>query len=182
MFRRFRNAAMINTNGLGPLQLRMLSQANQLLAARKPAQAAPLFASLGAELETGNHPRRAGNMHAEAAHCYADSQDGPQALIQARLALNLFLQYQVIERSPAFYANITRKLIANGLKDAADTLQKEYAGRVGQVPSAQTPPGNRPMLPTNCPKCGAPIHSEQVNWIDASTAECEFCGSLIRPE
>jgi hypothetical protein len=181
MFRRFRNAGM-NTDGLGPLQLRMLNQANQLVGRKKPAQAAPLFAKLGADQEAANRPRRAGNLHAQAAHCYADCQDGPQALNQARLALNLFLENQIIERSPVFYANITRKMFAKGMKNAAETLQKEYAGRVGQVPSAQTPPGKRPMLPTNCHSCGAPIHSEHVNWVDASTAECEFCGSLIRPE
>lgn len=39
-----------------------------------------------------------------------------------------------------------------------------------------------PILPTNCPNCGAPINSQEVIWIDEYTAECLYCGSPIRAE
>jgi predicted RNA-binding Zn-ribbon protein involved in translation (DUF1610 family) len=37
-----------------------------------------------------------------------------------------------------------------------------------------------PVMPTRCPSCGAPISANDVDWADAVTAECPFCGSLIR--
>ncbi len=39
-----------------------------------------------------------------------------------------------------------------------------------------------PVLPTHCPGCGAPIHPDDVDWIDNVTAECEYCGSPVRGE
>jgi inorganic triphosphatase YgiF len=182
MFRRFRNPAL-QSNPLGPIQLRTLNQANQLVAGGQPSQAAPLYAELAAELEATNHPRRAANLHAQAAHAFADSQNGQAALTHARAALALFLQYQMVRRTPVFYVNITRKLNNKGMKNEAEALEKEFGSRVGPMPAPVAPPaGLHGLLPTNCPKCGAPIHEKEANWIDTSTVECDFCGSLIRPE
>ena len=38
----------------------------------------------------------------------------------------------------------------------------------------------RPVLPTNCPGCGGPIRSDEVEWVDDVTAECPYCGSSVR--
>jgi hypothetical protein len=38
------------------------------------------------------------------------------------------------------------------------------------------------VLPTNCPGCGGPIRSDEVEWVDEATADCPFCGSPIRAE
>jgi hypothetical protein len=181
MFRRIRNAAN-QANPLGPLQLQTMNQANQLIAAGKPGQAAQLFASLAAEMEATSHPRRAANLHAQAAHAFADSQDGPSALVQARAALHLFIQNQMVGRTPVFYANITRKMANHGMKNALAALTGEFAAQVGQMPAPVAPAKIQGHLPTNCPKCGAPIHADEANWVDPNTVECEFCGSMIRPE
>jgi hypothetical protein len=81
-----------------------------------------------------------------------------------------------------FYANITRKLANRGMKSSADELVKEFGLVVGAIPvtgpSANPPRGS---LPTSCPKCGAPLHGNEANWIDAKTAECAYCGTSIRP-
>ncbi len=37
-----------------------------------------------------------------------------------------------------------------------------------------------PVLPTTCPGCGGPIRSDEVDWVDAVTAECPYCGSAVR--
>jgi hypothetical protein len=181
MFRRFRNPAF-QSNPLGPLQMRTMNQANQLVANGHPAQAAPLFAELAGKMEATNHPRRAANLHTQAANAYADSQNKQAALTHARAALTLFLQYQMVRRTPVFYANITRKLTSKGMNNASEVLAKEFGSRVEPMPAQVAPAaGQRGLLPTNCPKCGAPIHGEDANWVDNSTVECDFCGSLIRP-
>ncbi len=181
MFRRARNRAF-QANPLNPAQNQTLNQAGQLLASGQPAAAAPMYAGLAGELEAGGHPRWAANLHAQAAHAYADSRDGQDALVQARRALTLFIQYRMLRRIPVFYANITRKLAGNGMKNAADTLAGEFGGKVGPLPAPVQAPAAQRLLPTNCPKCGAPVHAEDASWVDANTAECAYCGALIRPE
>ncbi|MGA2488985.1 MAG: hypothetical protein ABSF99_02190, partial [Anaerolineales bacterium] len=122
-------------------------------------------------------------LHAQAAHAYADSHNPQAALVQARAALTLFIQNRMVQRTPVFYANITRKLTNKGVPDAAAALAKEFGSRVGPVPPSVAPAGGqRGHLPTNCSKCGAPIHANEANWVDANTIECDYCGSLIRPE
>ncbi len=180
---------------LGPQQLATLQQANQLMANSQPAAAAPLFAQLAAQMEAANHPRRAANLHARAAHAFADAQAGQAALGQARSALNLFISNGMAMRTPVFFANITRKLSNHGMQNAARALEQEYGGRLhagppqrrfgaqaGAAPAPQPQPRRRGTLPTSCPKCGGPVHGSEVNWVDDNTAECDYCGALLRAE
>jgi len=173
-----------HTEPLDPPQRQIQIQANQLVARGKPGQAARLFAQL-AEVESADHPQRAANLHAQAAFAFADDQQGPAALIQARAALHLFLKYQMVQRSPEFYASITRTLNNKGLNNIADTLNSEFSSRIAALPAAVPSPDQKHALlaiPTNCPHCGAPIHAGAAKWVDANTVECEYCGSQIRPE
>lgn len=38
----------------------------------------------------------------------------------------------------------------------------------------------RPVLPTHCPSCGAMLRPDEVEWLDEVTAECAYCGTLIK--
>ena len=180
---------------LGDEQLAVLKQANALMTNGNAGQAAPLFAQLAAQMEASGHPRRAANLHARAAHAFADSQAGQMALGQARSALNLFISNGMALRAPMFFSNITRKMGNHGMTNAANALQQEYAGRLrggGGLRRRQGGPGVaaaaapaapvRGTLPTSCPKCGAPVHGGEANWIDNNTAECDYCGALLRAE
>jgi hypothetical protein len=184
---------------LNPQQLATLQQANQLMTAGDAAQAAPLFAQLAAQMEASQHPRRAANLHARAAHAFADNQQGQMALGQARGALNLFLAHGMLVRAPTFFSNITRKLNNHNMQNAASALHQEYGPRLHNGPmqrrrmrrqgggddaeeaAAPAAPAHG-MLPTSCPKCGAPVHGAEANWIDNNTAECDYCGALLRAE
>jgi hypothetical protein len=180
MFRRFRNPAL-NGSVLGPAQMELLHQANQFLASGQPDQAAPLFARLAGTMESEKHPRRAANLHAQASNAYADSQAEQSALAHARSALTLFIQYQMVQRTPVFYANITHKLTNHGMKASADTLVREFGPVLGGLPVPTQPAAvQHASLPTNCPKCGAPLNSSEATWINSNTAECAYCGAGIR--
>ena len=182
MFRRFRNPAF-QPNLLAPAAMQTLNQANRFVANGQPGQAAPLFAEVAGEMEATNHPRRAANLHAQAAHAYADSRNEQAALVQARAALTLFIQNQMARRTPVFYTNITRKFTNHAMPNAATALAKEFGSRMGPMPAPAAPAaGQHGRLPTNCSKCGAPIHAEDANWVDADTIECDYCGSLVRTE
>jgi hypothetical protein len=182
MFRSFRNRAF-QTNPLSQAQIQALNNANRFVENGQPAKAAPIFAELAKELETSNHPRRAANLRAQAAHAFADSHNGQSALANARAALTLFIQNQMVERTPVFYTNIIRKLNNYGMKEASAALMTEFSSIVVSVPVPSSPkPQTHSRLPTNCPKCGGPVHSDEANWVDASTVECGYCGAMIRPE
>ncbi len=173
----------MQNNPLTTAQIEVLAKANQMAGAGNPAGAAPLLAEVARELDAP-HPRRAANLHAQAAHAYADANRPQLALEQARAALNMFIQYQMVARTPVFYANITRKFNNKGMTGAATAIQNEFGGKIGPLPAPSQgqarPVVRRGVLPTNCPKCGGPVHGDSVSWVDNQTVECEYCGTLIR--
>jgi hypothetical protein len=183
MFRR-RFSQRVAQNVLTPAQNATLKQAVQLIGDGKAGEAAPIFARLAQETGAANHPRVSANLHAQAAHAYADSQNEAQTLIHARSALALFIQFRMIGRTPRFYSNITRKLRAQGMGSAADELQKEFSGQPGifYVTQPNVPTSTRGRLPPACTQCGAPLRSNELEWIDDHTVECDYCGALIQTQ
>ena len=168
---------------LAPAVLAIIAKANQLIASGHADQAAPMLAQLAQDLEGRGRVRPAANLHAQAAHAYAASRNESAALAQARAALNQFIQLQMARRVPTFYDNITRKLRANGMSAAADTLQKEFGDKVKPFEKFKSPsPAQGRRLPANCPHCGAAARSDEVDWIDGQSAECAYCGGVIQTE
>lgn len=50
------------------------------------------------------------------------------------------------------------------------------------TPVKASPPvvEHRPeLLPSNCPKCGAPIRGHEVKWTGAQSANCPYCGANL---
>ena len=166
---------------LTPNQFNLLTEANQLIANNKFQQAALIFAQLAVEMETTRHPRRAANFHARAAHAFADAGDALQSLSHARAALNLFIQFQMVNRIYHFYTNIIQKMRNHGMQAAVNELEKEFSNKIGAIPSpAQPTPLRSGHLPPSCPKCGAPARSDEVDWIDNQSAECNYCGAVLQ--
>jgi len=50
----------------------------------------------------------------------------------------------------------------------------DQADRLEDTPKAL------PRLPASCPFCGAPLRSDQVEWIDERRARCAYCGSPVK--
>lgn len=141
-----------------------LNQAEALRSAGSFVQAAELYSKLAVEAAQSGHPRVAGNLHARAAQTWLDAGNEPQAVGHEEKALSIFKQMQMNERAQQFQANFTRH------------QQMLKSGNAPVTPSIPTK--HRP-LPTTCPQCGAPIRSDEVEWIDESSAECDFCGAVI---
>ncbi len=180
----FRRQRAFQPNPLNPDQLADLLKANQLVARGKMLQAGAIFASLAYAMKTGNHPRRAANLYARAAHAYADGNDRQSAQAYSEAALSLFLQTQMYNRAATFYTRITGKMTAKGMNAAVAELKQKFGSRITDLPTKPLamPPLRRSLLPTTCPQCGAPLHTEDLTWVDENTVECDFCGSLIRSE
>ncbi len=158
-----------------------LAQAHRLQATGRPREAALLLAQLAQAMENAAHPRRSANLHAQAAHAFADGGDDQAALAHARTALRQFLQFAMAGRAPVFYANISRKLRAKGMAAAADSLEEEFGPSLGKS-ARRMATGAAPAarLPVKCTQCGGPLRSDEVDWIDAHSAECPYCGSVVQ--
>jgi hypothetical protein len=181
MFRRFHNRQNWQTN-LSQEQMDVALKANRLLAAGRTGEAAALFARLAQEMEDSQHPRRAANLHAQAAHAYADSQNGLATVTQARAALSLFIQYKMVNRTPVFYTNITNKMTQRGLSKEVDLIHQEFGKVIGELPVqiSQSRTETHGTLPPACTQCGAPLRSDEVEWVDSQTVECGYCGALMK--
>ena len=168
-------------SALQPSEQRRLEEANFYLENNKPAQAAPIFAKLAEVLESAKQPKRAANLHSQAAIAFARSRN-EAALLQARAALSLLLQYKLDQQAAAFYKDLMREFSKRSMKTAAEVLTKEFGERFASQaipPDSHAAQWNR--LPSNCPNCGAPLRQSEVKLVNANSIECGFCGTPIRP-
>jgi len=169
------------------VQARLLAEVDRRFK-QDPAEGGALLDEIAAESDARGLPRQAANLRARAAHAFAIAGDADRALAQARLVLDLFARHNMPQRIPVFLDAITRRLTAQGLAAAAQTLLDEYGPPVPRPaprPSSRLQAGasHRPrLLPVRCPDCGAPLNPKAAVWVDQTTAECEYCGSFIRAE
>jgi hypothetical protein len=166
-------------SALQPSEQRGLEEANYFLENNKPEQAAPIFAKLAEVLESAKQPKRAANLHSQAALAFARSRN-ESALFQARAALTLLLQYKLDQQASAFYKDLLRELTKRGMQSAAEALTKEFGDKVSQPVLLDSRAAQLSRLPSNCPNCGAPLGQSEVTWTEANTIECSFCGTPIR--
>ncbi len=169
----------------GPVMQQKIQQANQLYQAGKPILAADMFAQLAAQALKTGHPRRAGNLNTRAAHAYVDGKNEALALTQSRSALSLFVQLQMQGRATQFFTNIQNHMQKAGMASALATLRQEFGAQIPTTsgPAQATPsPAKKGHLPSQCPGCGAPVRSDEVDWVDEQSAECAFCGSILISE
>ena len=167
-------------SALQPSEQRRLEEANFYLENNKPAQAAPIFAKLAEVRESSRQPKRAANLHSQAAIAFARSRN-EAALMQGRAAMSLLLQYKLEQQAAAFYKDLMREFTKRGMKSAAEALAKEFGEHVPEATPLDPRAAQLNRLPSNCPNCGASLRQSDVKWTDAGVIECGFCGTPIRP-
>ena len=187
MFRRpmrpLRRAAIRAAMRPNQVLVQAVARANNLLAQGNPNDAAQIFERLAQEAEQRGFAKPAANAHAQAALAYTTAKNENAALTHARTALNQFFQLNMAQRAPTFYNNITQKLRENGMTNAADTLQREFGDKIKTLQAQGFgAPASRGRLPSKCPHCAGPARSDEVEWIDAQSAECVYCGGVIQME
>jgi hypothetical protein len=142
----------------------------------KFAQAGTALSQLARQAETLERPRLAGELHTRAAHCFIEGGAEPGGLVEAQAALRVLNNTGNLVRFQSFLANILRKMQAHQMQHAVGMLHAEFGtAQIGQ-PAAAGPL----RLPNTCPQCSAPVRGDEVEWIDSSSAECSFCGAVIR--
>lgn len=148
-----------------------------------PAEAAAALEEKAQAAEAQGMLDRAGDLHLEAARCYLQLDDIDRADDHGLKALRLFIQAgrpaKVRRLVPRMMAVLHRK----GYHDEAEKLRQEVEALLGPPPRAGLwgeRVARRGSLPAKCPLCGGPVRSDEVNWIDSDSAECAYCGGIVK--
>jgi hypothetical protein len=74
-----------------------------------------------------------------------------------------------------------RDRVGDTLRKAGYSAEAEAILKSFEVAEA-TPqqPAVRKDLPGECPQCGGIVRTDEVEWIDDSSAVCDYCGSILK--
>jgi hypothetical protein len=182
MFRRsFRRSVRGALAGQIPPALR---NANALMAAGQSAPAAEIFEQFAGAALARNGPR-APWFFLQAGRARILAGQVPAGMAHFQQGLALFAARGQGQRLQQAGMRIVAELNEQGLSVEArqieDYLQKALPGGFVAAPASGVQK-SASLLPTHCPGCGGPLRSDEVEWADAMTAECPYCGSAVRAE
>lgn len=174
MFRRVRRFL----RGSPPLALR---HAHRLMQEGKFGEAALAFYELAQEAEDGS-PERAPFLYIEAGRAAMLNGDNKKGVVHFRSALTLLGTQQRYHRLHKVGGHLVEELRERGFHAEADEVESVIRNN-DQAPVREEAVVSRiAILPTHCPSCGAAVRSNEVEWLDEFTAECDYCGSPIRAD
>jgi hypothetical protein len=155
----------------------------------KFAQAARLFDRLALGARRRGMPIRAANLTLRAAQAYLAQDKIDPALDRMRRAIRVFAHHYRAERVARLVSRADDELRERGYDARAVELAQFAAGVLGETglslddfeASRSAQAGEpRGSLPGRCEGCGAPLVPDDVTWHDAETAECPYCGAIIK--
>ncbi|MDX1379259.1 MAG: zinc ribbon domain-containing protein [Anaerolineales bacterium] len=174
MFRRQRR------KGFAPNVPPILQEANMAFEKGEYGRAAEKYEKLANVADARGLPRAAMLMlQAGRARIYAGQ--GALGLPSLRRGLELLAQRRQFLRLQRVGARAVAELKERGFEDEATNIEI-LLGTLLPESFSDEPQAKSPPLPTHCPSCGAPLRSDEVEWLDDVTAECGYCGSPIRAE
>jgi hypothetical protein len=176
VFRRFRRSGPAKQ--ISPAEISLI-KARRFLKNGRFAQAGMILSGLAREAEHLERRKVAAELHSRAAHCFVDGGAEQTGLSEAQAALRVFTNLRMEERRERFLMNITRKLELHRMTAAVGTLRVEF-GRAESLNAESFLPLPGLRLPTNCPQCGGPMRSDEVEWVDRTSAECNYCGGVVQ--
>ena len=157
-------------------------EAQALMAQGRFEDAAKLFSQVSDEAAQRGMIRPAGYLAMQAARAYAQAGKGDEALNQAKRALDIMLNAgNPIQATRAMPRAITF-LRGHGFAAQANVLEQKATKRLAKVGLTlqAMPMGMGRSLPATCPQCAGPLRSDDAEWIDATSAECPWCGSTVK--
>jgi hypothetical protein len=166
----------------------MLIEANRLLADGNYNQAADVFERLAAGALERRLPR-APYLFLQAGRAHYLAQENATGATLIRNGLSLFAEqgrWKELSRSGTI---AVRGLVEQGFsedaKEIRNWLEMSFPGC--EVEATDKLPGtsikkHEVLLPLQCPSCGAPVNPKEIDWVSDKTAECLFCGNMLRGE
>ena len=177
-----------------PRPPQMLARANRLFGRGKFAEAAPIFDRLADGAAQRGMLNRAGDLYLQSARCHLEMGKATLAVERGKHALRLFGRAGLFGKIERLMPRMVEALRDKGYQAEAEALRQEVEARLAEVPpERRAPPGARPAawpftarpmarreLPARCAACGAPVKPDDVTWLDPQTAECPYCGSVLK--
>lgn len=164
-----------------------LARANALMAGGQFAEAASIFERLSDEAQRRSMPIRAADLALQSARAHFAAGTVEAALERAKQALRLFVAGGRPGRVPTVLSKMTAALRQQGYDSQADQLQQEAERLLGEsgfsldeLRQSVQVAERRGTLPARCEGCGAPLVPDEVEWHDACTAECPYCGTIAK--
>jgi hypothetical protein len=178
-----------------PRPRQMLARANRLFEQGEFAEAAPIFDRLAGGAAQRGMLNRAGDLYLQSVRCHLEMGKAGLAVERGKQALRLFGRAGLFGKIERLMPRIVEALQEKGYQSEAEALRQEVEARLDEVPPGRRPPPGahpaawppvaRPMarrgeLPARCSACGAPVKPDDVTWLDPQTAECPYCGSVLK--
>ncbi len=164
--------------GFAPDVPPLLRRANQALSAGNYSEAASAYEQLARAAEARGGPR-APFFYVQAGRCKVMAGKTAEGVQDLERGLGLFAMRGRMHKVARVGERIVNELNGRGLPKEA----QQIAGYLNEIAPGgiQSEPASarRPALPTHCPGCGAPLRPDEVDWLDESTAACEYCGSPV---
>lgn len=158
-----------------------LQHAQRLMDEGDFGEAALAFYELARKAEE-RFPERAPFLYIEAGRAAILGSDHKKGVVHFRSALTLLGTQQRYHRLLKVGRRIVDELRERGLNAEADEVEVVLRNNDQPPVMKEAPISKRASLPTHCPSCGAGVRPDEVEWLDASTAECDYCGSPVRAE
>ena len=158
----------------------ILQEANFAFTKGEYGRAAELFEQI-ARVADGRGGQRAPLFHLQAGRSRILAGQAALGIPSLKRGLELLSERRQLGRLHQAGTRTLAELNQRGLKNEAVEFEKWMKSLMPDTPTVESP-ARRPILPTHCPSCGAPLRPDEVDWLDEVTAECGFCGSLVREE
>jgi hypothetical protein len=171
MFRRQRR------KGFAPNVPPILQEANMAFEKGEFGRAAERYEKIANALDARGGVR-APILLLQAGRARVYSGQGVLALPSLRRGLELLAQRRQFPRLQRVGARAVAELKERGFEDEATNIEILLGTLLPKTFSVE-PRAERPILPPHCPSCGAPLRSDDVEWLDDTTAECGYCGSPL---
>lgn len=145
-------------------------------------RAAELYERIAQTADARGGPR-APILHLQAGRSRVYAGQTALGMPSLQRGLELFAQRGQLDKLQNAASRVVSELKERGLTKEAAEIEALLKGVAPSTPAITEPvPVKKPILPTHCPACGAPLRPDEVEWLDEVTAECGYCGSPVREE
>ncbi len=160
----------------------VLQEANFNFDKGEYGRAAELYERIAQAADARGGPR-APILHLQAGRSRVYAGQTALGMTSLKRGLELFAQRGQLHKLQNAGTRVVTELKERGLANEAAEIEALLKGIAPSMPAmADHAPAKRPVLPTHCPSCGAPLRPDEVEWLDEVTAECGYCGSPVREE
>jgi predicted RNA-binding Zn-ribbon protein involved in translation (DUF1610 family) len=168
-----------------------LKRANQLMATGNFATAAQAYEQLAVGAQRRGLPRDA-HLFLQAGRCRILAGQVQEGMNNLKQGLGVFARRGNLAQMQKSGELVITDLKQRGFNAEAVEIEgivKTALPASSIMTSSSTPfttpvasQKNSKMLPTICLTCGGPLRPDEVEWLDDASAECPYCGGVIRAE